>query len=117
MQNRAATLKNKIENDNPRITALGPGDSLNPPIDVDISELWRSLDEDHKSDFHSKPVQLNRRPAVPDWDSMQTDFTKPFPMGAISPNASPGLYAVHQPSPAQQQQYLQQRFNMNNPRA
>ncbi|KAL6818318.1 hypothetical protein GGI42DRAFT_309770 [Trichoderma sp. SZMC 28013] len=31
----------------------------------------------------------------------------PAPMGAMPPNASPGLYATHQPSPAQQRQQHQ----------
>ncbi|OPB43229.1 hypothetical protein A0O28_0110920 [Trichoderma guizhouense] len=47
----------------------------------------------------------------------------PALMGAIPPGASPGPHAVHQLSPAQQQQmfqqqqHLQQQFNINNPSA
>ncbi|PNP50394.1 hypothetical protein THARTR1_08921 [Trichoderma harzianum] len=129
MQNREATSKEKIENDNPRMTALDPGGSLNSALDM--SMFRHSLDRDFIGYFRPanydgslpdkalalrEPVPLNRRSGVPDWDSMQTDSTKLFPMGAMPPNASPDLHAVHQPSPAQeqliilqQQQYFQQQ--------
>ncbi|KAL6694035.1 hypothetical protein J3F84DRAFT_378416 [Trichoderma pleuroticola] len=142
MQTRGATSKDKIGSDKARIPALDPGGSLNSALDM--SMFWLSLGRDYKGYFRivnydgslpdkalalRKPVPLNRRSGVPDWDSMQTDSTKLFLMGAIPPNASPDLHAVHPLSPAQQrlilqqQQYFQQQrmilqqFDMNNPSA
>ncbi|KAL6799938.1 hypothetical protein J3E68DRAFT_424573 [Trichoderma sp. SZMC 28012] len=70
-------------------------------------------------DTISKDLTQSDRPK----DLTQSD--RPFKYGrqmrngslAIPPSASPGLYAVHQPSAAQQQQHLQQQSNMKNPSA
>ncbi|EHK15591.1 uncharacterized protein TRIVIDRAFT_196418 [Trichoderma virens Gv29-8] len=79
--------------DSGKDVASEPNSDISEGAALDISMFWHSLDKDYISDFHAanhdgslpdealallQPVLLNRRPGVPDWDSMQTDFTKPF---------------------------------------